>query len=141
MKQKIKDLFRKAYIKLFRKKTRGTIWGRKFYSTIGHNNVQIDAASFKRMFEAAYPDAAKFLNLIHSLDTLDTAFFLNGSFAATGYLSAGGLSTSYRELERNQIEAIRKKYPDLKIVIHADAEEIDYSSKNLSNSVSENTPM
>lgn len=33
MKQKIKDLFRKAYNKLFRKKTRETIWGRKFDET------------------------------------------------------------------------------------------------------------
>lgn len=33
MKQKIKDLFRKAYNKLFRKKTRGIIWGQSFDGT------------------------------------------------------------------------------------------------------------
>lgn len=97
---------------------------------------------FRRLFEAAYPDVAKFLNLIHPLDMLDDAFLIEGSLAATGHLSSCGLSTSYREWERKQTEAIREKYPDLKIiVIHADEEEIDYSSKNLSNSVSENTPM
>ena len=30
MTQKIKDLFRKAHNKLFRKKTHGTIWGQDF---------------------------------------------------------------------------------------------------------------
>lgn len=33
MKQKIKAIFRKAYSKLFRKKTRGDIWGRSFDGT------------------------------------------------------------------------------------------------------------
>lgn len=33
MKQRIKDLFRKAYNKLFRKETRRTIWGKKFDET------------------------------------------------------------------------------------------------------------
>ena len=32
MKQRIKDLFRKAYNILFRKETRRTIWGYPFYS-------------------------------------------------------------------------------------------------------------
>lgn len=39
MKKKIKDLFRKAYNKLFRKKAHGTIWGQKFdgTSTLSHH--------------------------------------------------------------------------------------------------------
>ena len=40
MKKKIKDLFRKTYNKLFRKKTRRTIWGKKFdgMSTLLHRS-------------------------------------------------------------------------------------------------------
>ena len=42
MTQKIKDLFRKAHSKLFRKKTHGTIFGQKFNGSIvlsTHPNV------------------------------------------------------------------------------------------------------
>lgn len=40
MKHKIKDLFRKAYNKLFRKKTRGTIWEQKFDGwVLGDNSL------------------------------------------------------------------------------------------------------
>lgn len=97
---------------------------------------------FKERMQRTYPDAEKFLNLICRMESVEDAFLLKGSFASTGFMSSRGLSTAYREWESKQIEIIGRKYPDLKIiVIRADKEEIDHSSKNLSNSDTGNTPL
>lgn len=124
------NIFRKVYDRLFCKKTRRTIWGQKFDE------------SFRRQFEAAYPIGAKFLSLIGRMEDAEDVFMLQGSFISMGFVAAGGLSASYREWERKQLEGIRERYPDLKIIVlHADKEEEDYSLKNRSNSESGNTPL
>lgn len=125
--KKITSLLRKANNKMFRRKSCRTQQERK------HDE------SFRRQFEAAYPIGAKFLSLIGRMEDTEDVFMLQGSFISLGFISAGGMSTSYREWERKQLEDIRERYPDLKvIVIHADKEEADYSLKNLSNSESGN---
>lgn len=122
MKQKIKNLFRKAYNKLFRKKTRGThteapyIFGLEF-NGCGEGTLQLNPEWLRKQFEEAYPDAAKFLNSIKALPDTEDAFILDGSFVANGIISARGLSTSYREWERKCLEDVRKRYPDLKVLV------------------------
>lgn len=59
MKNKIKTLFSKAYSKLFRKKTRRTIWGNG--EGIQEAQLRISPECFRKQFEEAYPDAAKLL--------------------------------------------------------------------------------
>lgn len=86
MKQKIKDLFRKAYSKLFRKRTRGThteapyIFGLEF-NGCGEGTLQLNPEWLRKQFEEAYPDAAKFLNSIKALPELSQAI---GSISEAG---------------------------------------------------------
>lgn len=121
MKQEIKELFKKAYRKLFRKTNRRTVFTVGDSSMEGTLGVAPDA--FQRMFAKAYPDAAKFIELIKVLPNTKDAFLLPGSLVATGFIAATGLSTSYREWERKCLEDTKRQYPDLKILVfHADPE-------------------
>ncbi len=122
MKKKIKSLVRKAYDRLFRKRTRGTQTGAPDIFSLGFNGcgkgtLQLNPEWLRKQFEEAYPDAAKFLNSIKALPDTEDAFILDGSFAANGILSARGLPTSYREWERKCLEDVRKRYPDLKVLV------------------------
>lgn len=113
MKQKIKDLFRRVVNKLFRKKTRGIILGQKFDSTIGHNNVQIGAASFKRMFESVYPDAAKFMDAIKEMPVESNlpAFLINGHICTKGSLSAASVAiAAAREIMAHEVSDALKEW-------------------------------
>lgn len=116
MKKKIKDLFRKVCNKLFRKKTHGIVWGQKFNGS-HYKNEPVSTADFRRLFEAAYPDAAKFMEGIKVFPDTNDAFSLQGSFVASGLIAAGGLSLSYREWERECVKQVREQYPDLKILV------------------------
>lgn len=79
MKQKIKDLFRKTYNKLFRKKTSGEIFR---YDNHGDTSV-LPPEWFRRHFEAVYPNGAKLLESISIKETGRTEiFFINGEVAA-----------------------------------------------------------
>lgn len=122
MKKKIKSLVRKAYGKLFRKKTRGTQTGASDIFSLEFNGCQQGSLQnnpewFRKQFEEAYPDAAKFLNSIKVLPDTEDVFILSGSFAANGILSARGLPTPYREWERKCLENVKKRYPDLKVLV------------------------
>ena len=131
MKKKLNKLFRKVRNKMFRRKSCRTFWEQKFDSTIGHNNVQINAASFKRMFEAAYPDAAKFMDAIKEMpvsypvsrfgaDEDNVTFIVanasivyeNGANVKTGFITncmPGGLRISVRGDLREVIERVQKE--------------------------------
>lgn len=111
MSNRIISLFKKAYKKLFRKETRRIEWGKQF------DESTIPPAAFRKMFEATYPDAAKFLNSIQLFPGTEDAFAISGSLVASGSLSATGLTISYRDWERKCIEQVRREYPDLKILV------------------------
>ena len=98
----MKKLFRKLRDLLFRKKTHGTVRGQKF------DNEGVTPEAFRRMFAEAYPDAAKLIESIKVLPNTKDAFLLTGSFVATGFISAAGLSTSCREWERKCLEDTKK---------------------------------
>lgn len=135
MKKTIKSLVRKAHSKLFRKKTGGTRTGASYISGLEFNgcqqgSLQFDPEWFRKQFEEAYPDAAKFLNSIKALPDTEDAFILSGSFVANGILSARGLSTPYREWERKCLEDVRKRYPDLKVLVfHVEPDASESQSK------------
>lgn len=123
MKRKLKDLFREAYRKLFRKKTRGKVWmGFDGSATTYYvRGVQIAPENFRELFKAAYPDGAKFLQQMHVIPDTNDVFLFSGSFAASGFLSAMGFPATYREWERQRVQEIKEKYPNLKIlVLHED---------------------
>lgn len=123
MKNRIINLFKKAYKKLFCKETRRIEWGKQF------DESAIPPAAFRKMFEAAYPDVAKFLNSIQLFPGTEDAFAISGSLVASELLAATGLTISYRDWERKCIEQVRREYPDLKILVfHIDK----YSEDSLS---------
>lgn len=72
---------------------------------------------FRRTMKEAYPDGAEFLGQLSSVPEVADAFILKGSFAAEGFVSAMGLTDSYREWEKRQYTEIKKKYPDLKVLV------------------------
>lgn len=109
--RKIMDYLMMAYDRVFRRRTRRTIWGQKFggewtLSTVGSHRgrLQVSPESFREQFEAAYPDAAKFLNLICRVESVEDAFLLKSSFVSTGFIASRGLSTAYREWESKHLE-------------------------------------
>lgn len=117
----MKKLFRKMHDILFRNKNRRTVFTVGDFSMEGTPGVSPEA--FRRMFAEAYPDAAKLIESIKVLPNTKDAFLLPGSFVATGFISATGLSTSYREWERKCLEDTKRQYPDLKILVfHTDPE-------------------
>ena len=84
---------------------------------------------FRKRFEEAHPDGARYMQLLESLQGCEDAFMLRGSLCATGFMSAAGLSTAYREWEDKQIKAIGEKHPDLKILVfhhHSADESVDH---------------
>ncbi len=98
--EKIKSLLKKAYNKLFRRKS-----GRE---------------KFRKMFAEAYPDGEKFIQNLQLMDLAEKygdIFELRGNLCATGHISARGLSTDYQNWEDETFKAIKMKYPDLKILV------------------------
>lgn len=108
------SIFRKAYNKLFRRAPRGL-------HTSDGIGLKLDDCQqitshlkpdwFRKQFEEAYPDAAKFLTIIRALPNAKNTFFLSGSFIAGGFVSAEGLSTPYKELEDKRLEEVKKEEP------------------------------
>ena len=85
MKQKIKALIRKAYIKFFLKNSHRKILGQRFevaneVQTISHS---ITPEWFRTQFERAYPDGAKLLKATSIKKTGDIEmFFIEGELVA-----------------------------------------------------------
>lgn len=79
------------------KEARRIEWGKQF------DESAIPPAAFRKMFEAAYPDAAKFLNSIQLFPGTEEAFAISGSLVASGLLAATSLTISYRDWERKCI--------------------------------------
>lgn len=97
MKNRIINLFKKTYKKLFCKEIRRIEWGKQF------DENAIPLAAFRKMFEGAYLDATKFLNSIQLFLETEDAFAISGSLVASGLLAATGLTISYRDWERKGI--------------------------------------
>ncbi len=127
-KEIIKSFFRKAYDKLLRKKTGREPWREKFdgfyseeyISKKGGISKEQATEMFRKMFEEAYPDAAKFLGRLQSITGIkgyDDIFQLRGNFCATGFVSAEGLQTDYLKWEDDTVKAIEMKYTDLKVLV------------------------
>lgn len=96
MKQKIKDLFRKACNKLFRKKTCRVVFRQTFDGTIDTHQylgLYISPENFRKLFESAYPDGAKFLEGIRADKDRDgnECFGMDRGFYSESFISARGL--------------------------------------------------
>lgn len=109
MKQKIKDLFRKACNKLFRKETHRTI-----YTDGNHSGYHsISPAWFRRQFEAAYPDAAKFIKTIKLLpmESRLPVFRLDNHIASYGSISINCKADDYsREVITHELSDALKEW-------------------------------
>ncbi len=85
MKQRIKDLFRKAYRKLFRKKSHEIILGQRVEvaNEVQTNSLSITPEWFRTQFERTYPDGAKLLKATSIKRTGDIEmFFIEGELVA-----------------------------------------------------------
>ena len=129
----MKKILRKIKEWLRKRKSRA-IWGQKFdglYSDVyvskkGRTTKEQAIAMIRQMFAEAYPDMASFAEKIQMMQGYEDVFELKGSLCASGYLSAYGLSTSYREWEEKIIKDIEMKYPDLKVLaFHYTPEDAD----------------
>ena len=121
MKQKLKDLIRKVQNKLFRKKTGGLL---ELVSTPANLSLIFDASQpmelrfspewFRKQFEGAYPDGAKFLDNILAWDivkasTLPT-FAVSANIASKGFVSALSSDTSIaRDVMLQEIDKALKE--------------------------------
>lgn len=123
MKVKIKDLFRKAYDKLFRKKAHGIDWGQGFNETslaqpwVYDLPKRVDRANdatnpqlsqiadtqgmeaieqFRSLFEAAYPVGSRLLAVVHEFDGgIYPSFMINANIASSGFISAASSCSSF----------------------------------------------
>lgn len=117
MKQKLKDLFRKAYNKLSRKKTCRVVFGQTFDGTIDTNQyagLYISPENFRKLFESAYPDGAKFLSNILAWDIVNPStlptFAIRANIVSKGFVSALSSDTSIaRDVMLQEIDKALKE--------------------------------
>lgn len=99
---------RKAFGRLFRRNDSGTAV---------KEVITVDPEKFRRTFRAAYPDGARFMESLYIMQGTDDAFMLPGSFIVSGFVSAYGLSQSYRDWERKALEHVKEQHPGMKVLV------------------------
>lgn len=95
MKRKIKSLIAKAYNRLFRKKTCRVVFRQPFDGTIDtlqSVGLYISPENFRKLFESAYPDGAKFLEGIRADKDRDgnEYFGMDRGFYSESFISGRG---------------------------------------------------
>lgn len=103
--KKIKDLFRRAYDRLFRRKAKDGQLTAEFYAEAftskqgGLTREQVITA-FKQLMAEAYPAGEGFLSNLSPIPNYANSFILDGGFATNSFLSARGIQTDMMPYEK-----------------------------------------